>query len=84
MSLLRVISRLPLPRGVRSAWQDSLIDQSYSREIAAARKANDHEKVESLESQHRFEIALNDEDEDAYLTKQLLKKARSLRIPLLP
>jgi hypothetical protein len=40
------------------------------------------QKVESLESDHRFEINLHDEKEDAYLTRQLLAKARHLQLPV--
>lgn len=47
-----------------------------------ARKLKDKEKVESLEGQHRFEIDLHDEEEDTYVTKKLLAKARRLRVPI--
>ena len=80
--LLRIISRLPLPPGTRLAWQRPLIDREYARDIAAARNEEDRKKVESLESDRRFEIAMHDEEEDAHVTKQLLKQARRLRVPV--
>jgi hypothetical protein len=56
--------------------------RSYAKGIATARKLKDKEKVQSLERDHRFEIDLHDEDEDAYITKKLLAKARRLRVPI--
>jgi hypothetical protein len=81
-SLFRVIARLPIPTETRLAWQRSLLDRSYAKDIAAARKLKDKEKVQSLERDHRFEIDLHDEEEDAYITKRLLAKARRLRVPI--
>ena len=81
-ALLRLVSKLPIPTVVRLAWQRTLLDRAYSKDILAARKLKDKEKVESLKRDYRFEIVLNDEDEDAYLTKRLLAKARRLRVSI--
>jgi len=80
--LLRLVAKLPFPTETRLAWQRSLLDRAYAEDIVAARKLNDKEKIRSLESNHRFEIDLNDEEEDAYLTRKLLAKARRLRVPV--
>ena len=82
ISLLRIVTKLPVPTGWRMAWQRALLDRAYAKDISAARKHKDNEKVESLERDHRFEIDLHDEEEDAYLTKKLLSKARQLRVPV--
>jgi hypothetical protein len=79
---LRLVAKLPLPTNTRLMWQRSLLDRAFAHNIDAARKLNDREKVESLESDHRFEINLHDEKEDAYLTRQLLAKARHLQLPV--
>src|SRR6266849_2583394 len=80
--LLRLVAKLPLPTETRLAWQRSLLDRTYAKDIATARKLNDREKIISLEQDRRFEIDVHDEDEDAYLTKKLLAQARSLRVPV--
>jgi hypothetical protein len=82
ISLLRIVAKLPIPTEWRLSWQRTLLDRAYAKDISAARKLKDREKVESLEHDHRFEIGLHDEEEDAYLTKKLLSKARKLRVPM--
>ena len=82
ISLLRLIGKLPIPTGLRLPWQRTLLDKAYAKNISAAKKLKDKGKVENLERDHRFEIDLHDEDEDAYLTKNLLSKARKLRVPV--
>jgi hypothetical protein len=71
-----------MPQSTRLEWQRALLDRTYARDIAAARKQKDNEKVKQLESDHRFEMELHEEDEDAYITKRLLAKARRLRVPI--
>lgn len=82
ISLLRLITKLPIPKETSLAWQRALLDRAYSKDISAARKLKDSEEVENLERDHRFEIDLHDEEEDAHLTKKLLSKARQLRVPV--
>ena len=81
-SLLRVVARLPIPTETRLGWQRTLLDRAYAKDISEARKLKDKAKIESLERDHRFEIDLHDEDEDAYITRKLLAKARRLRVPI--
>jgi hypothetical protein len=80
--LLRLIAKLPIPTEPRLAWQRTLLDHTYAKEISAARKLKNKEKLESLERDHRFEIDLCDEEEDAHLTKTLLSQARRLHVPV--
>jgi hypothetical protein len=80
--LLRLISKMPLPKGTKLAWQRPLLDRAYLIDIAIAQKAKNKEKVLSLEASRRFEIEMHDEEEDAHVTQQLLKKARRLRVPV--
>ena len=80
--LLRLVAKLPIPTGTRLAWQRTLLDRAYAKDISAARKLKDKEKVESLERDHRFEIDLHDEEEDACLTKTLRVQARRLHVPV--
>lgn len=80
-SLLRLVTKLPIPTGLRLSWQRTLLDRAYAKDIAAARKLKDKEKIVSLEGDRRFEIDLHDEEEDAHITKKLLSKARRLRVP---
>ncbi len=81
-SLLQIVGKLPIPTEMRLAWQRTLLGRAYAKDIAQARKHKDREKVISLEHDHRFEIDLHDEDEDAFVTKKLLAKARRLRVSI--
>lgn len=80
--LLRLVAKLPLSAERRLAWQHTLLDRAYAKDISAARKLKDSDRVESLERDHRFEIDLHDEEEDAHLTNTLLARARRLRVPI--
>ncbi len=51
-------------------------------DIAEARASRNNDKVESLQHDHRFEIGLHDEEEDEFITRKLLGKARRLRVPI--
>lgn len=81
-SLLRIVSKLPIPTAMRLSWQRTLLDRAYAKDIAAARKSKDEKKAQSLEHEHRFQLDMHDEEEDAYLTKTLLAKARRLHVPV--
>jgi len=80
--LLRLVAKLPIPTWTRLAWQRTLLDRAYTKNILAARQLKDEEKVESLERDHRFELDLHDEEEDAHLTRTLLGQARRLHVPV--
>ena len=81
--LLRLVHKMPLC-DTRLAWERALLDRIYGDDIASARKAKDNEKVESLIAEHRFELDLHQDEEDAYFTKRLLREARRLWIPAPP
>lgn len=72
--LLRIISNSPLPTEKKLAWKRRLLENEYAKHIDIARKKRDFQSVRALETDRRFEVDLHDEDEDAYVTKQLLKK----------
>ena len=81
-SPLRTAEKWLIPTEMRLGWERTRLDKAYARSIADARKAKDTEKVESLERDHRFEIDLHDEEEDGYITRKLLSKARRLKVPI--
>ena len=81
-NVIRLVDRLPIPKELKLAWQRDLIDKYYAKDIAAARNANDQDKVHSLARDHQFEIDLHDEEEDAFITEKLLKQARRFRVPI--
>jgi hypothetical protein len=80
--LLRQLSRIPVLTETQLAWQRSLLDRAYAKDIAAARRAKESAKVAELESSHMFELQMHDEDEDSFITRRLLSKARRLRVPI--
>jgi len=80
--LRRHLSKFPVSTETKLAWRRQFLDKSYSTDIAQARKANNAEKVEDLESCWRFESQMLDEEEDGYITKRLLAQARRLRVPI--
>lgn len=81
-SILKIISKAPLPKRWKLEWQRTLLSRAYSNDVTQARKANNGEKVRELESGLRFEMELHEEDEDSYFTNALLRKARKLRVPI--
>lgn len=81
-TLIRIIGKLPIPKGIKLSWQRHLIDKAYIKDIAEAQRAKVNEQVRSLQAEHRFEIDMHDEEEDAYFTKKLLNRARRLRVPI--
>ena len=81
-ALLRIINKLPLPTGLRLAWDRLLLERAYARDIATAQNSSDSTRVEELESNRRFELERHDEEEDSHLTHRLLARARRLRLPI--
>jgi hypothetical protein len=67
---------------MKTAWRRDLLDRAYERDIAAARKTKDRERIESLERDRQFELEVYDEEDDAYITERLVKEARRLRVPV--
>lgn len=80
--LIKLVSKLPIPTETRLAWQRTLLDRAYNRDVSAARRLNDRSTVETLQRDHQLEVDIYDEEQDLYLTKNLLAKARRLRVPI--
>mgnify|MGYP000750544569 CR=1 FL=1 len=80
--LFQRLERMMIPTETRLAWERIRLGKSYAIAIAAARATKDNEKVESLQRDHRIEIDLHDEEEDEFITRKLLGKARRLRVPI--
>lgn len=74
--------KLPLPTAMHLALRRSMIDEAYGADIARARREHGFHEIEKLESARHFELTLLQEEEDAHLTRQLLSKARGLRVPV--
>lgn len=80
--LLRIVTRLPLPEERKMIWRRELLDRAYAKGIAEARRSGDKAKVASLEEDRRFELAVYDEEDDAYITQNLVRQAQRLRVPI--
>ena len=78
--LLRLIAKFPMPTQTRLNLQRSWLDNAYAKDIAVARRTNDKDRVESLERGHQFEIGMHDEEDESYLTKNLVATAHKLRV----
>ena len=78
----KIIRALPLSAATKLEWRRNWLELAYAKDIAIARKAKDKNKLESLESERRFELDLHDEEDDTVLTKALLAEARRLRVPV--
>lgn len=63
-------------------WRRELLDRAYAEDIAEARRSNDKARVASLEEDRRFELAMYDEEDDAYITQSLVRQAQRLRVPI--
>lgn len=82
MSRIYRITRKLLPVSTQLAWSRSRIERGYGRDIAIATRTKSREEVREIESAMRFELDLQSEEEDAYLTRQLRRQAARLRIPI--
>src|SRR5690348_43760 len=78
----RVFAKLPVPREAKAHWYRAWLNATYTKEIDAARRAKNYDRVEELKRDHQFEIDMDDETEDQFLTKKLLAQARRLRVPV--
>lgn len=81
---LRILLRriIPLPRIVKLNWDLAAVERAYQKDIQAAHKVNDREKVRDLKESQRREVALVEEEIEHHLSKQILRKARKLRVPV--
>lgn len=82
MSRISKIIHKLAPERVRLAWSRRAIQRGYGKEIAAARRTKRFNDVAELEGAERFEMELQEELEDSFLTSSLLRKARRLRVPI--
>jgi hypothetical protein len=80
----RILRRLPVSSALKAERRREEIDREYGERIYAARVARDDEKVVSLMNDHRFALQLDDEEEDEELTKQLVRQAKRLYVPIPP
>ena len=79
--MLKMFHKLA-PERVRLARSRRAIQRGYGKDIAAARNAKKFTEASELEGAERFEMALQEELEDSFLTSSLLQKARRLRVPI--
>lgn len=81
---LRIFLRriIPLPRTAKLNWYLAAVERAYQKDIQAAHRVNDREKVRDLKESQRWKVAFVEEEIDHYLSKQILKKARKLRVPV--
>ncbi|MDR1853292.1 MAG: hypothetical protein LBR05_00080 [Azoarcus sp.] len=80
--LLRVIQLIPLPTVTKLNWQRLLLHYTFASDISVAQKAGDIEKVQNLKNALAYENYMLDEKESIYFSRRLIKKARSLRVPV--
>lgn len=78
----KLLNILPLPKQYKLEFQRSSLNSEYAKRINKARKCGDKEEVRELKNEFRYAIDMHEEDEDAYQTKDLLRKARHLRVPI--
>jgi hypothetical protein len=81
-TLLRIVGTLPIPTSLKLEWQRELLETIYARELELARKTKNWEKARAIENEHRFEIDLNTEEQDLYITKQIVRRAKKMRLPI--
>lgn len=82
LKLFRLIRYIPAPREWKAEWRRTLLDRAYAKDINAARVAQDKKKIESLVSDHQFEIQMHQEEADLELTRYLVRQARRLHVPI--
>jgi len=84
MSRIRKIFYKFAPTRLRLAWDRRSIQRGYGKEIASARNDKRLNDLAHLEGAYRFEMELQQEQEDAFLTSNLLRRIRRLRLPIPP
>ena len=82
MPYIRQLVHKLAPERIRLAWSRRAIQRGYGKDIAAARIAKKFNEVAELEGFMRFEMELQQELEDGFLTSMLLRQARRLRVPI--
>lgn len=79
---LHILRFLPITKGVRLSMKRRWLQSEYSKDIKAAQKSMDFQKAKKIRDSYRMELDLHDEEEDEYVTQQLLDKARKFRVPI--
>ena len=81
--LVRFLARLPvLPREARFAFQESLLNRLYRRDVAAAQKSGSKDEVESVKQSWYYETDVLGDEREVMLSRQLTREARRLRVPV--
>jgi hypothetical protein len=82
ISFIRLLGKLPVPKGIRLSWQSNMIDRSFRKSIAKLRASEEkgRTKLQRLQDAHHFEMSMIYEEQDAHYTKQLIRQARRLRV----
>jgi hypothetical protein len=75
--IIRVLLRLPLKRGLRFNLRETLIGVLYRQDEKGGGEPGRTEGA-------RFELGLLDEEREAWLSRQLVRQARKLRVPVPP
>lgn len=79
---LRFIALLPVSKERKLAMKRRWLQSTYAKDIKAALKAKEFQKASEIEGAQRMEVDLHDEEEDEYITNQLLAQARKFRVPI--
>ena len=79
-ALHRMVAMLPMPGATRFACRRAIFDKQYAAEKRAIKASGDREKLESLHNDWRFEFQMLDEEERAFYSRKLMRKARRMRV----
>lgn len=79
---LHILRFLPITKGVRVSMKRRWLQSEYSKDIKAAQKSMEFQKAKEIRDSYRMELDLHAEEEDAYVTQQLLDKTRKFRVPI--
>ena len=77
-----MLRRLPFSQVARAERAHRRIDAHYRAEIEAASKRGDHKEVEALRGSKEAEERLDSDERDISFTKELIREAVELRVPL--
>lgn len=80
----RIISHLPIPRGLRRRWLARLSKAWYRAELEKARQANNKDRIDQLQWEQREDAQEEFEWGEIEYTNKLERTARRLRVPMPP
>lgn len=77
-----LIRHLPISKEWELRWARDAIDRHYSHELDRCKDTKDPDLLERIRNDWQFQAVLNDDEEAELYSRNLLRRARHLRVPV--